>query len=160
MQVIYQSPIGKIILKSSFGKLNELRFIDELECSMLKASKSCDSNTLLALKELDLYFNGRLKFFKCEFEILNASAFVMAIYQALLKVKYGQSTTYSALSQNAGYLHAQRACGNALNKNPLAIIIPCHRVLAKSSFGGYAQGLQRKKFLLELEKTYNKGKIL
>ena len=63
MQVIYQSPIGKIILKSSFGKLNELRFIDELECSMLKASKSCDSNTLLALKELDLYFNGRLKFF-------------------------------------------------------------------------------------------------
>ena len=130
MQAIYQSPIGKIILKSSFGKL----------------------------KELDLYFNAKLKIFKCEFKILNASAFSMAIYQALLKIKYGQikygqSTTYSALCQNAGYLRAQRACGNALNKNPIAIIIPCHRVLAKNSLGGYAQGLQRKKFLLELEKN-------
>lgn len=153
MQAIYQSPIGKIMLKSSFGKLNELRFIDELECSMIKTSKSYDSNTLLALKELDLYFDAKLKIFKCEFKILNASAFSMAIYQALLKIKYGQSTTYSALCQNAGYLRAQRACGNALNKNPIAIIIPCHRVLAKNSLGGYTQGLQRKKFLLELEKT-------
>ena len=72
-----------------------------------------------------------------------------------LRIPHGKTVTYEELAKKIGYPKAARAVGNALNKNPLPILIPCHRVVGKKDIGGYALGIKMKKELLEFEQSCN-----
>lgn len=104
-----------------------------------------------AADELSLYLKGRLKAFKTP---LNPSgtAFQKKIWKAAAQIRYGNTLSYKQLSEKAGFPNAYRACGQALNRNPLLIFIPCHRICsADGSLGGYAGGTGVKTALLRLE---------
>lgn len=102
---------------------------------------------------LDIYFSGHEPDFTPPLHPVG-SPFRQAVWQLLLEIPYGQTTTYGALAKrlNAGRMSAQ-AVGGAVGHNPISIIVPCHRVVgANGSLTGYAGGLERKIKLLEIEK--------
>ncbi len=102
--------------------------------------------------ELDEYFKRKRTDFSCEFDLSRVSAFTQKVLYETSKIKYGTTITYSELADKIGSI-AVRAVGRALSNNPIPIIIPCHRVVAKKGLGGYSAGTGIKKRLLEFEKN-------
>ena len=106
----------------------------------------------LVTLELDEYFSGKRREFSFPYR-LQASDFQRQVLEALLDMKYNSTCSYSDIAQKIKKPTACRAVANAIGKNPLPIIIPCHRVLRKSGkLGGFRGGVKLKKKLLELEK--------
>ncbi len=101
--------------------------------------------------ELKEYFKGKRTDFSCKFDMSKLSAFTQKVLDETSRIKYGKTITYSELADKIGS-NAIRAVGRALSKNPIPIIIPCHRVVAKKGLGGYSAGAGIKKRLLEFEK--------
>lgn len=110
-----------------------------------------EKKTHNAAFELERYFRGEMIDFSADVEISHLSPFEQKVLFETRKIKYGRTITYSELAESIGS-RAVRAAGNALSKNPLPIIIPCHRVVAKKDIGGYSGGIHIKTRLLELEK--------
>lgn len=107
--------------------------------------------------EMMRYFEGEIVEFSSDVEIHHLSPFEQKVLEETRKIKYGKTLTYSELAGKIDS-RAVRAVGNALGKNPLPIVIPCHRVVAKNGMGGYSLGVEMKIRLLELEKkaiTFN-----
>ena len=109
-------------------------------------------------QQLTEYFEGKRKKFELTMEII-APEFYKRVYQEVSKIPYGETATYSEIAEKIGKKKASRAVGRALNKNPLPILIPCHRVIGKNGrlFGFFA-GLAVKRWLLNLEKANGKDK--
>lgn len=108
------------------------------------------------MKNLRRYFNGEKVDFRNRIDLRDYSAFERAVYKALMAIPYGQVRTYQWVAKRAGNPGASRAVGNALAKNPLPIIIPCHRVIKSDGSLGYFSaigGTELKKKLLKLEKA-------
>jgi methylated-DNA-[protein]-cysteine S-methyltransferase len=102
--------------------------------------------------ELDRYFTGRRLTFETRVDLSGLTPFQQQVLGETVKVPAGQYTTYSRLAASAGRPRAARAAGHALHDNPVAIIVPCHRVLrGDGSLGGYAGGLEAKSWLLRHE---------
>lgn len=102
--------------------------------------------------ELKAYFEGKLKSFSLPF-VLSGSEFEKKTYQALSTVSYGKTLSYQDIANKINSPNSARAIGNALGKNPLLLLIPCHRVICKSGkLGGYVLGEEKKRGLLGLEK--------
>lgn len=102
-------------------------------------------------QQLQQYFAGEPMTFDLPFDFIG-TPFQQAIWQALTEIPYGQSISYSALAQKIGRPAATRAVANAVGKNPMMIIVPCHRVLGKNGqLTGYRGGLSEKQRLLALE---------
>jgi methylated-DNA-[protein]-cysteine S-methyltransferase len=98
------------------------------------------------------YFSGQKVAFDDELDLSAASAFQGEVWQLARLVPYGETRSYGWLAQRLGKAGAGRAVGQALARNPLPVIVPCHRVVAKDGrLGGYSGGIDRKKFLLKLE---------
>ncbi|MDO8457129.1 MAG: methylated-DNA--[protein]-cysteine S-methyltransferase [Burkholderiaceae bacterium] len=105
-----------------------------------------------ASEQLQAYFAGTLKQFDLPFDLRGGTDFQQAVWQALLRIPYGETTSYGQLSTRIGKPRAVRAVGTAIGRNPISVIVPCHRVLgADGSLTGYAGGLDRKLALLTLE---------
>ena len=103
-------------------------------------------------RQLDEYFEGRRQEFELDYDLRATPAFQQLVLHELARVPYGQVDTYGGLATKVGNPRAARAVGGALNRNPLPIVLPCHRVVgASGSLVGYAGGLERKRALLELE---------
>ena len=103
-------------------------------------------------RELDEYFSGARTAFDVAVDVTTLPAFQRHVLRELARVPYGEVTTYGALAGRIGKPRAARAVGGALNRNPVPIILPCHRVIgASGSLVGYAGGLERKQALLKLE---------
>jgi methylated-DNA-[protein]-cysteine S-methyltransferase len=102
-------------------------------------------------EQLARYFAGELEQFDVELDWSLAPAFHRACCEAMLRIPYGTTITYAELAAAAGSPRAVRAAGQACATNPIAIIGPCHRVLAADGFGGYGGGLDQKRTLLALE---------
>ena len=103
-------------------------------------------------RELDEYFSGARTTFDVDVDVATVPAFQQSVLRELARVPYGEVTTYGALAGRIGKPRAARAVGGALNRNPVPIILPCHRVVgASGSLVGYAGGLERKQALLKLE---------
>lgn len=103
-------------------------------------------------QQLETYFAGKLQQFDLPLDLSAGTPFQQAVWQALLKIPFGQTTSYSALSSSIGKPLAVRAVGTAIGRNPIGIIVPCHRVVgANGSLTGYAGGLHRKEAFLTLE---------
>jgi len=103
-----------------------------------------------AIKELDAYFTGQQRKFTVPVR-LSGTPFQQKVWQAMRGIDHGETKTYRELAQAAGSPNAARAVGNACAANPVAIIVPCHRVLAQNGLGGFGGGLDTKRWLLNLE---------
>lgn len=103
-------------------------------------------------RELDEYFAGRRRHFEVEPDVRFLPEYNRVVLEALARVEYGRTTTYGTLAAETGNPRAARAVGTVMHRNPVPIVLPCHRVVgASGSLTGYAGGLDRKELLLRLE---------
>ena len=115
---------------------------------VLRAPRALDDTR----RELDDYFAGRRKAFDLELDLRGQAPFAVAVLDELAKVPYGQTATYGQLATRAGNARAARAVGMVMNRNPVPIVLPCHRIVGSTgSLVGYGGGLERKEHLLRLE---------
>jgi O-6-methylguanine DNA methyltransferase len=106
---------------------------------------------LEAIDELTAYFDGRLQKFDLPLE-LSGTDFQLKVWQEMQRIGFGSVRTYKEIAERLGNRHLVRAIGGAANRNPIPIIIPCHRVVGSNGWlGGFAPGVSHKKILLELE---------
>ncbi|MDA8088434.1 MAG: methylated-DNA--[protein]-cysteine S-methyltransferase [Nitrospiraceae bacterium] len=104
------------------------------------------------INEFRQYFDGTLKAFTYPFSMIDGTPFERSVWLALLEIPYGQTSSYKWIAERAGRPQAARAAGQALAKNPLPIVLPCHRVIESGGgLGGYSPDLEIKRRLLELE---------
>ncbi len=141
--------IGKIIL---YGDKNYLYGLEFYKDGFIKDGWIEDDRAFqTAIKELELYFNKEIKRFNVPIKPIGTN-FQKRVWRELLKIPYGTTISYQELAKSAGNPKASRAVGNANGKNPIAIIIPCHRVISKNgTIGGFSGGVEIKKELLKLE---------
>lgn len=103
---------------------------------------------------MEEYFHGARKSFDVPY-LLRGTAFQKNVWQALCRIPYGQTRSYRDIAESVGTPKACRAVGMANHRNPLMLLIPCHRVIgADGSLTGYAGGIELKQFLLQLEKSH------
>ncbi|MBZ0154726.1 MAG: methylated-DNA--[protein]-cysteine S-methyltransferase [Alphaproteobacteria bacterium] len=110
-------------------------------------------------RELDAYFDGTLKEFRQAVRFLRGTDFERRVWDALKEIPYGETRTYGWMADRVGSPGAARAAGRALGRNPLPILIPCHRVIgADGSLTGFSCGVEIKKWLLEHEQQGRREK--
>lgn len=143
-----QSPLGPLTLVEEDGALVQLAF----DGYTVLESEEVDSPLLReAERQLASYFAGQLQVFSLPL-CTKGTPFQEKVWCALQKIPYGETRTYGELAAMIGQPTAARAVGGANHRNPLAIIIPCHRVVAAhGGLGGYGGGLDKKQWLLVLE---------
>ncbi len=144
----YSSPIGILKLQATEHYLTHLEFVDA-------QGSGTNTNMILdkARTQLDEYFLGKRHNFDLPLAP-EGTEFQKQVWQALLNITHGNTASYKDIASNIGKEKASRAIGNANNRNPIAIIIPCHRVIGHDGkMVGYAGGLNKKKWLLEHENS-------
>jgi O-6-methylguanine DNA methyltransferase len=147
------SPVGPLFLAASTKGLVRLEFEARVQKRNPDASQLPESKPALApyVRELNDYFAGERREFSLPLD-LRGTEFQLACWRALLKIPYGETRSYRDIAQAIGHPQAYRAVGMSNNRNPIAIVVPCHRVIASSgSLCGYGGGLDIKRKLLELE---------
>lgn len=146
----YTSPVGELMIESDEGKVITVHF--------LKDSKQEEFRTTVieqCIAELEEYFFTGRKFFTVELD-LRGTDFQKKVWNELLTIPYGTTISYQALAIRIGNIKSIRAVGLANGQNPIAIIVPCHRVIGKSGeLIGYGGGLENKEWLL-----YHEGALL
>jgi len=144
----YNSPIGTIKIVCDEEFLLEMNFVDKAFDNPKKYSKIIST----CKEQLDEYFSGRLKKFTIAMKIEKGTAFQKTVWKALKSIPYGETRSYKDIAIKIGNPRAVRAVGGANNKNPIGIVIPCHRVIGSSGkLVGYAGGLDKKEMLLKIE---------
>ena len=151
----YKSPLGPIEIKGMRDSIRAVEFVQDLlpgDADLPFCLKTC-------LKQIDEYFSGTRKEF-----LLNLSpqgtGFQKMVWQQLEKIPFGALVSYREIADIIGKPNACRAVGNANGKNPIAIIIPCHRVVGSNgSLTGYGGGLWRKEWLIKHEQGYRPNDI-
>lgn len=147
------TPIGELGIFAGADAINRVEFIDRIQDhNLIDQSKYQDSDlTLLAKKQLEQYFSGEIMIFDLPLDP-QGTPFRQQTWLALQKIPYGETRYYSQQAELMNNKKAVRAVGAANGANPIAIIIPCHRVIGKDgSLTGYAGGLDRKAWLLNFE---------
>jgi methylated-DNA-[protein]-cysteine S-methyltransferase len=144
---IEDSPIGPLRLVSNGDALRELWLPDEFPAE----SEPDDPVLREAARQLQAYFEGRLHEFDLPLQP-QGTEFQRSVWRALLEIPYGRTMSYGQIAALIGKPDKARAVGAANGSNPIAIIIPCHRVIGSTGdLVGYGGGLNRKRWLLELE---------
>lgn len=142
----YDTKIGTITIICDGNFVSEIRFGNEGEGIR---KNSYVSN--LAIREISDYLDGKRKVFNIKVKP-DGTDFQKSVWDLMMKIPYGKTKTYKELAMLIGDPNAGRAVGNACNKNPIPIVIPCHRVIGSDGdLTGYAGGLDIKKYLLNLE---------
>jgi methylated-DNA-[protein]-cysteine S-methyltransferase len=157
---VVASPVGPLIVAETARGLVELSFrhdaLDEvlgelaarLSPRILEAPARLDA----IRRQLDEYFAGRRRRFEVPIDWSLTAGFTQRVLRATARIPFGEVSSYRKVAVSAGSPGATRAAGNALGANPIAIVVPCHRVLrSDGSVGGYGGGVERKEFLLRLE---------
>lgn len=161
VNVTIDSPVGPLTLVAERGALTGLYMSDqrhrppgETLGSRLRQVDSAEDAALFTSVERQLaaYFNGTLTSFDVPLNLIGTT-FQQQVWQALCGIAHGETISYGELARRVGQPGAARAVGMANGRNPIGIIVPCHRVIgANGSMTGYDGGLDRKRFLLDLEK--------
>jgi len=150
--VYYESPVGRLALAGDGEYVTRVGF-----CPAPWTEKMPQGETPLlarARRQLEEYFAGRRKNFDLPLRPAG-TPFRLRVWRALLNIGYGETCSYGELAKAVGNGKASRAVGGANHANPIVIIIPCHRVIgANGTLTGYGGGLDKKTFLLELEKKH------
>ena len=146
-----ETPVGILRIEEDQGGITAVRFTDYSSCP--KESGRPGKYLAEAEKQLAEYFAGSRRVFDLPLSP-KGSEFQKRVWKALCDIPYGETRSYQEIAEAAGNAKAARAVGMANNRNPIVILIPCHRVIGKSGrLTGYAGGLDRKQFLLKLEGT-------
>jgi len=148
----YEYPIGEFSVAEDDGRIVYVSLADSDRKAIPKEYERRESPVIKkAAKQLGEYFYGRRKGFDLPLEF-RGTDFQKKVWAALLEIPYGETRTYGDIAKQIGNPKGSRAVGMANNRNPIAIICPCHRVIgADGSLTGYEGGLDRKEFLLKLE---------
>jgi methylated-DNA-[protein]-cysteine S-methyltransferase len=153
------TPIGTLLVAASPRGLCRISFDPEPEREVEALARLFGTRVLRSprpvervQRELDEYFEGRRHEFDVPVDLSAVPAFQRLVLDELVRVPYGRIETYGGLAARVGRPRAARAVGGALNRNPVPIVVPCHRIVgAGGSLTGYGGGLERKERLLELE---------
>lgn len=159
--VVEPSPVGDLFLAASRRGLLEVGFdgseprdyLEELARRVSPRVVEAPGQLDDARRQLEEYFRGRREDFELPLDwTLNRRGFGGRVLRATARVPFGQTVTYREVATRAGNAAAVRAAGNAVGSNRMPIVVPCHRVLRTGgALGGYGGGLERKRYLLELE---------
>lgn len=154
---VLDSPVGPLTLVAAGGALTGL-YMERTRYPLAPQALGGPASLAAApfaeaQRQLEAYFAGQLT----EFELplaLHGTAFQRRVWAALRRVRYGETVSYGQLADRIGAPAASRAVGLANGRNPVSIIVPCHRVVgADGGLTGYGGGIERKRFLLDLERT-------
>lgn len=154
VQTRYASPLGPMILAANGKGLSGVWFEGQSHQPETSGWPPADEHPVLQKAKVQLaeYFAGQRQIFDLPLDLDRGTAFQQAVWRALLAIACGERSSYAALAAVIGKPRAVRAVGGAVGRNPIAIVVPCHRVLgAHGALTGYAGGLQRKVGLLQLE---------
>lgn len=145
----FYGPLGLIEIKGDNNCINSINFVKKTKKKYLE-----NKITINAKNQLSQYFNKKRK--KFDFKLNSkGTPFQKRVWKELQKISYGKLSTYSDVAKKIGVPKGSRAVGQAINKNPVGIVIPCHRVIGKNgALTGYASGLNKKLSLLKLENSY------
>jgi len=146
----YSSPVGELLVQSEADKIITVNFLKDVKQSEVRTTviEQC-------VEELDEYFYRGRKFFTVDLD-LRGTDFQKLVWSELITIPYGSTISYEALAIRIGNIKSIRAVGLANGQNPIAIIVPCHRVIGKSGdLIGYGGGLDNKEWLL-----YHEGALL
>ena len=147
----YSSPIGSLKIEATEQGICAIRFLGEKALSQEECSAASHPLLQQAVRELDEYFRGDRQVFTLPL-VPQGTPFQHSVWEALQKIPYGATCSYGEIAAAIGNPKASRAVGMANNKNPLPILIPCHRVIgADGRLVGYGGGLDIKRKLLALE---------
>ncbi len=152
------SPIGVLTLTSEDGSLTGIQMHEQRHLKEVPASYRRDDRGLAyAVEQLNAYFAGELQDFDLP-TTMRGTEFQRRVWAALCEIPYGETISYGELARWVGNPKASRAVGLANGRNPVAIVVPCHRVIgADGSLTGYGGGLERKVWLLEHEACNRPG---
>ena len=157
--VLEDTPVGPLLVGVTDRGLCRISFDAEPEHHLESLARLYGPRVLRSAKpverlrrELDEYFDGRRQEFELDLDLRFVPAYHRQVLDELARVEYGRTTTYGALAALTGKPRAARAVGTVMNRNPIPIVLPCHRVIgASGSLTGYGGGLDRKELLLRLE---------
>ncbi len=150
-----ETPLGYAKIAGDSNGINSVSIVNTTE----QLSETIPETLLDCVTQLKAYFNGSLKEFNLKLNP-EGTAFQKKVWNALLDIPFGKTTSYLQLSKDLGDVKAIRAVANANAKNPLWIIVPCHRVIGSDgSLTGYAGGLYRKQWLLNHESDYKQQSL-
>ncbi len=150
----YASPMGAMLLAASDAGLAGVWFVGQRHGPDASGWIETPGHAVLreATHQLDDYFAGRRTVFELPLDLGRGTAFQQSVWRALLAIPAGGTTSYGAIGRQLGRPEAARAIGAAVGRNPVSIVVPCHRVLGTGGqLTGYAGGLERKQALLRLE---------
>jgi len=149
------SPVGPLTLAGQGRRLMHLRMADQTYEPSHDGWEPDETAFPDAVEQLEEYFAGTRMEFELELELVG-TAFQRRVWGALLTIPYGETRSYGDIARQIGSPGAFRAVGLANGHNPIGIIVPCHRVIGSNgSLTGYGGGLDRKRSLLQLEKSQN-----
>ena len=159
---VLDTKIGKILVTRTDRGLNNLlfhqptwgRFFEELKKNKRLELVEAKSKFSKLGKQLNGYFSGKKVKFNEKLDLSGGTPFEQKVWKKLLKVPYGKTISYGKLAAMAGNSRKARAVGNACGKNPVSIVVPCHRIIkSDGGLGGYGGGVELKKRLLKIEKS-------
>jgi methylated-DNA-[protein]-cysteine S-methyltransferase len=153
------SPLGSLLVATTDAGVCRISYDPEPDREIERLARALGTRILRSPKpvdetrrQLDEYFAGRRHEFELQLDLRLSADFSKRVLEELAKVPYGEMTTYGALAARAERPRAARAVGTVMNRNPIPIVLPCHRVVGSSGkLVGYAGGLERKEALLKLE---------
>ena len=156
---VADTPVGPLLLAVTERGLCRISFDPEPDRATEELARTFGVRVLKAPREVDRvrreleeYFEGMRREFDLPIDLRGREGFSRAILDQLARVPYGEVTTYKSLAVEAGNPRAARAVGTIMNRNPIPIVLPCHRVIGSNgSLVGYGGGLDRKRLLLDLE---------
>lgn len=146
------TPLGSMLATADDGQITGLYFLDQRDCPTDVAAVATADGVLLDLRDqLQRYFDGNLRRFELPLAP-KGTPFQQSVWQQLLQIPFGETRSYNDLARALDNPGAIRAVGAANGRNPISIVIPCHRVIGSDgTLTGYAGGLERKQRLLEIE---------
>lgn len=149
---VIRTQIGNIEIEEKEGNIVRIEFTEEMNPT---DEKNVTSPVLReAIKQLQEYFAGQRKEFDLPIK-MQGTEFQKKVWQALQEIPYGEVSSYGKLAEKIGNSKACRAVGMVNHRNPIAIVVPCHRVIGSNGkLVGYAGGLDKKEWLLAMEKKY------
>lgn len=153
---IFIPELGNLKITASDKGITSLEFVKRTMTGNDRHGVHDTSSAMLnkTVRELGLYAQGRLKKFSVPVDLSCISGITKLVLKKIQKIPYGKTINYKQLASSIGNGNASRAVGNSLGKNPVPIIIPCHRVIkSDGSLGGYSSGIAMKKKLLGIEKS-------
>lgn len=137
-----KTEIGYLEIYSVDGIIYTSQFIDD---DKMNATDS------MFKTDIQKYFSGMTKKFTSKFK-LTGTTFQIKVWKEIMKIPYGQTKTYTDIAKAIGHEKSYRAVANACNQNKIAPFVPCHRVVGKNNNGGYKYGMEKKQWLLDLER--------